>query len=100
MEDIAEFADAILDETYGGREGHLAAMPYRLYLATPEWDVRRRAAYRRAGYRCQLCCTGDVELHAHHRGYEHRGRPREEDDLIVLCARCHERAHEFIWKIE
>ncbi len=75
-------------------------MPYREYLATPEWDARRRAAYRRAGYRCQLCGESGVELHAHHRGYERRGRPGEDDDLIALCSRCHKRAHEFIWKVD
>jgi hypothetical protein len=99
-DEILALAEEILDYTYGGREERLAAMPYREYLETPEWDERRRAAYRKAGYRCQLCGASGVELHAHHRAYGRRGRTGEEDDLIVLCARCHKRAHEFIWKVD
>jgi HNH endonuclease len=98
-EEILALAEELLDYTYGGREERLAAMPYPEYLKTPEWDERRRAAYHKAGYRCQLCGARSVELHAHHRAYDHRGRPDEEHDLIVLCARCHKRTHEFIWKV-
>jgi HNH endonuclease len=99
-EEILALAEEILDFTYGGREERLAAMPYAEYLETPEWNERRRAAYRRAAYQCQLCGATDVELHAHHRAYTRRGRPDEERDLIALCARCHKRAHDFIWKVE
>jgi hypothetical protein len=98
--EIFGLAEQIADYLYGGRDERLAAMPYPQYLTTTEWDERRRAAYRRAGYRCQLCNAENVELHAHHRSYQHRGRPTEADDLIVLCARCHEQAHRFIWRVE
>lgn len=97
--EVIELAGTILDDLYGGREHRLTAMPYQEYLRSPEWKERRRGAYERAGYRCQLCnATG--EIHAHHRAYTHRGREEETDDLIVLCRRCHGRVHEFIWKIE
>jgi hypothetical protein len=97
--EVIALAETFLDYLYGGREERLAAMPYREYLATPEWDERRREAYRAAGYRCRLCNAQSVELHAHHRAYEHRGRPHELADLIVLCARCHKAAHDFIWQV-
>jgi hypothetical protein len=100
IEEILALAESILDESYGGREEHLAAMPYSEYLQSAEWRERRTAAYKAAGYRCQLCGVGNVEIHAHHRDYKHRGRPEELDDIIVLCRRCHTRAHDFIWKVE
>jgi hypothetical protein len=100
VSEVIALAEAFLDELYGGRDKRLVAMPYREYLRTPEWDERRRAAYRAAEYRCQLCNAQDVELHAHHRSYEHRGRPEEPADLIVLCARCHQAAHDFIWRVD
>jgi hypothetical protein len=98
ISEVLALAEAYLDELYGGREKRLATMPYREYLATPEWDERRRVAYRAACYRCQLCNAQNVELHAHHRSYEHRGRREEHADLITLCARCHKAAHDFIWQ--
>jgi HNH endonuclease len=99
LDEIIALAERFIDEFHGGREKRLAVMPYREYLSTPEWDVKRRDAYRRAGYRCQLCNAGSVELHAHHRSYAKRGQSGEESDLIVLCARCHQRAHRFIFEV-
>jgi hypothetical protein len=95
--EIIAMAEAILDDSYGGREARLQAMPYKEYLATPEWHEKRRAAYRRADYRCQLCNASETEVHAHHRTYENLAKEGEESDLIVLCARCHMRVHTFIW---
>ena len=75
----------------GQRSRELMNMPYSDYLASPEWDVTRKAALKAAGYRCQLC-NGDGELHVHHRTYERRGveLPR---DVIALCADCHQVFH-------
>ncbi len=73
------------------RERWLATMPYAEYLLTPEWQEKRLAALKRAGYRCQLC-NADAELHVHHRTYERRGHEWD-SDLIVLCAPCHRRHH-------
>jgi hypothetical protein len=100
VDEVIALAEEILDQSYGGRQARLEAMPYREYLKTPEWDEKRRAAYRRANYRCQLCNASGVQLHAHHRSYEKRSKEGEEEDLIVLCATCHERVHAFIWSVE
>ncbi len=98
-DEILALAEEFLDFIYGGRGARLQAMPYKEYLAAPEWDEKRRAAYKRADYRCQLCGASETELHAHHRSYENRAKKGEERDLIVLCASCHKRVHTFIWKV-
>jgi len=98
--EVMALAEEILDFSCGGRQARLEAMSYSEYLQTPEWDAKRRAAYRKAGYRCQLCAASGTELHAHHRWYKNQAKPGEERDLIVLCARCHEHAHKVIWTVE
>jgi len=73
------------------RERELRTMRYKLYLKTDEWQVRRKAALRRAGYRCQVCNRSRV-LHVHHRTYERRGVELARD-LIALCDNCHALYH-------
>ena len=79
---------AIEDER---RPHELRTMPYKQYLQTPEWQERRKAALRRAGYACQVCNRGRT-LHVHHRTYERRGVELARD-LIVLCDECHALYH-------
>lgn len=71
----------------------LRTMPYRDYLKTEHWQRLREAALRRARFRCQVCNVGHLRLNVHHRTYERRGSERN-DDLIVLCERCHLLFHE------
>ncbi len=73
------------------RERELRTMPYREYLVTPEWQERRKAALKRAGYKCQVC-NRSRQLHTHHRTYERRGVELARD-LIVLCDECHALYH-------
>lgn len=70
----------------------LRAMPYREYLQTPEWRLRRNDALRRARFACQICSSQD-RLQVHHRTYARRGQERNAD-IIVLCASCHTVFHE------
>jgi 5-methylcytosine-specific restriction endonuclease McrA len=70
----------------------LRTMPYSEYLRTPEWDETRRAALKRARYRCQVCNRGQTVLDVHHRTYERRGDELARD-LIVLCRDCHRTFH-------
>lgn len=65
---------------------------YHAYLLSGEWIVKREAAIRAAGGRCQVC-NSTRELNAHHRTYERIGRELPED-LIVLCRCCHKLFHE------
>jgi hypothetical protein len=70
----------------------LKEMPYRDYLSTPEWKLKRELYYEHPGTdRCALCNrTGFLDLH--HRTYERIGEEAFED-LIALCRICHERHH-------
>lgn len=78
-------------EDWLDRARHLRVMPYREYLLTPEWQERRKAALKRAGYKCQVC-NRSRQLHTHHRTYERRGAELARD-LIVLCDECHALYH-------
>jgi 5-methylcytosine-specific restriction endonuclease McrA len=75
------------------RARELVAMPYRHYLATPEWAERAAETRRRFGHRCAVC-NADAELDAHHRTYERRGA-EEPADLTALCRACHALFHEW-----
>jgi 5-methylcytosine-specific restriction endonuclease McrA len=70
----------------------LTKMSYEEYLQTSEWRAKKIAALGWAKHRCQLCNSGDEELHVHHRVYTRRGCERLED-LIVLCSTHHRQFH-------
>jgi 5-methylcytosine-specific restriction endonuclease McrA len=86
-------------QQYVQRQYELRTMPYQEYLQTPEWQARRQRHLRSAGYRCQLCNTGDRSLHVHHRTYERRGDERWAD-LLVLCSDCHAKHHDRLGVID
>ena len=86
-----EAAWKVQHEQMQQRERKLRTMPYREYLLTPEWQERRKAALKRAGYKCQVC-NRSRQLHTHHRTYERRGVELARD-LIVLCDECHALYH-------
>lgn len=65
---------------------------YREYIASPEWEVIRKAAYRRADNRCNRCKRRGV-LHAHHVTYARFGGGELPEDIEVLCERCHMAHH-------
>lgn len=71
----------------------LRTMPYRLYLRTPEWRETRRTALVRAGHACELNRSHTERLEVHHSTYERRGQELPQD-LVVLCAECHDLFHE------
>jgi restriction endonuclease Mrr len=74
------------------RLAELRAMPYRLYLRTPEWRRTRAAALLRAGNACSLDVTHTELLEVHHRTYERLGAELV-TDLVALCHSCHELHH-------
>lgn len=66
----------------------------------PDWDARRRSVYRRDDYQCQHCSArggsgvrDGVELHAHHVEPKSAGGSHHPDNLLTLCAACHDREH-------
>ena len=74
------------------RLAELRAMPYRLYLRTPEWRRTRAAALQRAGHRCSLDAKHIDGLEVHHSAYERLGAELS-SDLAVLCHSCHQLHH-------
>jgi hypothetical protein len=74
------------------RLAELCAMPYRLYLRTPEWNRTRKAALLRAGNACSLDATHTENLEVHHSSYERLGAELT-TDLVVLCHACHQLHH-------
>lgn len=59
---------------------------------TGRQDTMRKRLLRRCGHQCQQCgFIGYVELH--HRISVRDGGTFAEDNLILLCERCHKTAH-------
>lgn len=50
-------------------------------------------AMTRAKGRCEMCGTNQRQLHVHHKTYERFGNEHPLD-LVVLCDRCHKKAHD------
>jgi hypothetical protein len=72
----------------------LKNMPYQEYLQSDHWKTTSRKMMRKSNFRCQLC-SSKGQLNTHHNTYERRGE-EEENDLVVLCKRCHEKFHNII----
>lgn len=64
---------------------------YGNYLGDDLWKQRRKRALFRAGYRCARC-GATRNLDVHHLTYARIGA-EDEDDLVVLCRRCHAAEH-------
>jgi hypothetical protein len=79
------------------RVDELRAMPYDEYLQSEEWRHRRRWILHRAESRCEQCGSRREPLHVHHLTYERLG-DEHDDDLLVLCARCHLDIHDHAWR--
>lgn len=65
-------------------------MDYHQYINSPAWINRAKALKEKIG-KCQLCSDTTL-LQVHHNSYEHLGNEPDED-LIVLCAICHNFFH-------
>ena len=65
---------------------------YRAYLASPEWQTKRLAAFTRAGGICELCKSAPAR-EVHHKSYGSFGNERPED-ILALCPPCHRREDE------
>lgn len=71
-------------------------LQYLEYLESPNWWAVRKAAMRRANFRCQRQKPGeprhDGPLDVHHLHYDTLGHEGP-DDVIVLCRPCHRAEH-------
>ncbi len=62
-------------------------MNYWLYLQSEEWQIIRLKRLKKDNYTCQRCGCKH-ELGVHHLTYERLGH-EDIDDLLTICARCH-----------
>ena len=71
---------------------------YDEYIKSPEWKQTAKELKEKAGWRCQLCNKpgNGKTLNAHHRTYSTLGN--EDNDIIVLCVKCHEEHHNKLYK--
>jgi 5-methylcytosine-specific restriction endonuclease McrA len=73
------------------QERLIARRGYTWYIGySARWKKKRRACYKRFGYRCAVC-NSPRDLQAHHRTYRNLFNERPED-LTCLCAVCHSTA--------
>lgn len=66
---------------------------YHQYLNSMHWN-NTKERFRNRFSTCALCASRQ-NLHIHHRSYERRGGECD-DDLMMLCKRCHHEFHEKI----
>lgn len=66
-------------------------LKYQKYLKSDWWKKRRITALKKALNCCEVC-KGRVHIQVHHKTYNRLGQ-EEDNDLIVLCERCHESRH-------
>src|SRR3990167_4318404 len=64
---------------------------YHAYLLSPYWQIFRRK-HVKYGSVC-LLCGRDSELELHHIRYDTLYHERFGWDVVILCRRCHKRAH-------
>lgn len=64
---------------------------YVLYMRSWAWQMRKVHKLNAAGHRCENC-SEPYGLEVHHLTYARLGRERD-DDLVVLCRRCHQNEH-------
>lgn len=69
---------------------------YSELLRDPRWQKKRLKALEAAGWKCKACGDSDETLHVHHIRYIKGRKPWEYElnELKVLCAGCHEQAHD------
>lgn len=61
----------------------------RSILRAEDWDMVRRDAYKRAGYRCRICgANGRMEAHEKW-SYDEKRAVQKLEDVLALCHNCH-----------
>jgi 5-methylcytosine-specific restriction endonuclease McrA len=63
-------------------------------------DATRQAVLDRDNCQCQKCGTsGENRLQLHHVEFRSQGGGHSEDNLIVLCFKCHELLHRGVFHV-
>ena len=69
----------------------MSAPAYREYMSSPEWRAMREMVMQRAGGICEHC--GKDAEHVHHVRYPKVYAEDHPDNLIAVCAACHDLHH-------
>ena len=64
----------------------------RVVLDPQSYKELHREVLERDGWRCQSCGTM-ANLEVHHRKFRSKGGSDIEENLVTLCAACHETIH-------
>ena len=76
----------------------IASLRYSEFLKSRYWKIVRSKTLKRHGYRCEICNAlgkSDIPLNVHHKTYDHHGQEHlYDEDLTVLCKRCHSKFHD------
>lgn len=67
---------------------------YQEYLKSPEWAIIKAEVKKRDSSTCQLCAD-EENIHCHHWRYPKDWNDDSLDNVLVVCEKCHTRAH--IW---
>jgi len=63
-------------------------------LDRKEWDGIRQKVYKDAGYKCEICGSGDSQLHCHEKwSFDDRKRIQRLVGFECLCRKCHDVKH-------
>ena len=80
------------DVEFHGQNGVVKTkMLYGDYLNSDWWKQRSERTKKLAGYKCELCGSGDG-LQVHHLAYYNLGH-EDDKQLLCLCQNCHHRIH-------
>jgi 5-methylcytosine-specific restriction endonuclease McrA len=71
----------------------IAPKQARMRLDPELYENLREQVLRRDGWRCQSCGSRS-NLEVHHKEFRGQGGNDSEENLITLCARCHQLLHE------
>lgn len=64
---------------------------YTKYLKSEKWAEIKKRLFKKRGKKCEKCGKINI-LHIHHLTYRNIFNEKDED-LIILCNLCHEKAH-------
>ena len=66
----------------------------RSEVSKDEWDIIRREAYKKAGYKCQICGgAGKQHPVECHEIWEYKNGIQKLIDFIAICPNCHQVKH-------
>lgn len=66
----------------------------RAVLPSEEWDILRRAVYKKDRYQCVICEANETQLSAHELwNYDYTNSIQRLHDIISLCKMCHLNNH-------